>query len=1704
MGKHSLTVVVLFACMLFGGTPIRAQPNDSLPQEQLDKLTGDVARDILDLISQVESVKSQINDAHNTLSSLSKESMTQELTDEVRTKAVLFIEQLATPLIAKLNQSPALQEFFQAKEDLEQLKKRVDSAAKTLKEARQLAKQEADSLRSTLDYYTVLLKSQDPVAFVKNQLSEAVLAPRDFEVAGKKLKLQFRPLDASKSVFAKETVLSATLFYEGGLSATIERITIAAGSSAPTMKIDWNSAKPNLDAKAAALGAITEAVKDLGLPFTIEDPQLSGEGRLTFRVLMSIPSFGFVGGGSIIGTAEINPGSGNKLRLLDDVQGSGSIAIPGTGIPVPGASALFIRAFELKYAKKNGRPVLTPVIIVSTAASDSEKVFALNINTELALPLTANKNVTFGGQVSVAEKLVGDFEIVLGGGRITGFISMPPKAGGGAFPASVMEAHFDFEISSESLEAHGLAKAFKAIESNFNLLISFTEGSAHFDSTTNVSLGLLHGTGTTVADIAKGFDSIDIRTAVAIDVDLVIDHAKAMVTTHVHWKKGEPEDITADIEANAIGMKAKFQLPLTQVSPAKVAEELRKNLKNGIQNIGRAAEKFVDHSDELLAKYDQSFRDRVFNEAKKRGLDKIKTGDDTVDQYLSNLSKAAKDLDKWNSDVLNTAREDAKEILRNPKKLYEANSAKALAFGLREMGQSSIRRLVDDLGDGITPDTVGALPGILREYIPSDLGDDVAKQIGEAVGDIVPGLEPSDIIILPRGPVLGIDDVDDELRKVVNAGNAAAVSKKVSDEARAASEKAQEAADKAAEPVKEEAKKAAQEAKKTADEAAKKAEDEAKRAEDELKKGAEKLKNSIPSPKKPKFLGQVSPRQPEDFQFVSFLQAVEKSPEEKAAELVAAIKQLELEESVRGSLSATLRQIELDDRAVVITMNAAGPIQSRFVFSYNFFNPTIVVNADGTVVIAVIVEATASKISASAAESTSITSSATITCQPFGESPDLGYKSVSIRVDPLDGVGVPDDQLRPEIKEFAKFLPTEAARSVVDVNAIVQSGLQRAMEKSLSGIAILGNREFVEKVIAVRNSTATPVTVSVTARHRTVARGGFEWQWVAAQSTGAVQRGVKLAPGETRTFRNDGGREADHLGEQSPLLSGAAIVLSADSESGERWEFADGIFIVDTNRALGGDRAYYGSDMQTFVFNLESTYAPPVKEVTLSGLETHIVHEGQVGQEFLLPFSDKLADDILSSIVIERVIKHPNSISKSEIDLNWQAVVGRDALQNGVKPGGLAVRVFRSDAAQQGTASVLRAQADDVRIRYSLNSRPWGAQYQIHPDLNAIVGVVTFENASGVDWIGAQVRLEAPRHPDASNDNAVCTEFSNVRLPRNHAMVRPQSTSPLPIELSEILVFDPLVHAKHPTLRSTLANKGLTTVFPGKGTVFLAGQPEFVVSVPEIAPGEQSEIPYPELPQEQICVTRAGTTVSELLEGHSIRHTCLKYVVLKRQLGLIVNHGKIFDSKKTSMHVRLPAEPGWQEVRNTVVFGGTVSEETVYVWQTRDATHQYQEIDLCHAPLRTLESLKLTEQDPFLVPLEQAVALRKAGRFDALQKLLAQPDLLVESLTPACDSFTEGMKLKFKVRIRNVGGGPARFKKGMSIASAPGFVAIRAESEDVSIPPSEVLDFDLVSVGFAEVGPSELVLSIDPDDEVSEWSNSNNRQQKPFSFVVKP
>ena len=87
-----------------------------------------------------------------------------------------------------------------------------------------------------------------------------------------------------------------------------------------------------------------------------------------------------------------------------------------------------------------------------------------------------------------------------------------------------------------------------------------------------------------------------------------------------------------------------------------------------LKNIAVAAAQWEKEKRELLASWENHWRESLHNEAKKLGLDSISTGDENVDRLLGDISREGKRGGAWVSDVWKGAGAEASETIKNPGK----------------------------------------------------------------------------------------------------------------------------------------------------------------------------------------------------------------------------------------------------------------------------------------------------------------------------------------------------------------------------------------------------------------------------------------------------------------------------------------------------------------------------------------------------------------------------------------------------------------------------------------------------------------------------------------------------------------------------------------------------------------------------------------------------------------------------------------------------------------------------------------------------------------------------------------------------------------------------------------------------------------------------------------------------------------------------
>ena len=166
-----------------------------------------------------------------------------------------------------------------------------------------------------------------------------------------------------------------------------------------------------------------------------------------------------------------------------------------------------------------------------------------------------------------------------------------------------------------------------------------------------------------------------------------------------------------ELELAEVPIKGK----LSDLTLAKITDELRKKTENMLKNVAKAAAKWEKDKKELLAKWESHWRNELHEQAKRYGVDALRTGDPNVDKFLGDLSTTGKRAGGWVSDTWKDAGGAASDFVKNP-----VGTLKDIRFGLDaeytlvDESRDRLADIVDQVQNIHKPeDVVAILGGVL-------------------------------------------------------------------------------------------------------------------------------------------------------------------------------------------------------------------------------------------------------------------------------------------------------------------------------------------------------------------------------------------------------------------------------------------------------------------------------------------------------------------------------------------------------------------------------------------------------------------------------------------------------------------------------------------------------------------------------------------------------------------------------------------------------------------------------------------------------------------------------------------------------------------------------------------------------------------------------------------------------------------------------
>jgi hypothetical protein len=607
---------------------------------------------VLELTRQVATWRQTMQDARRVIE-LASQATGGVTVDADAEKAAAQLIAIAQHL---QRQQQLIQRFIPAV-GIDRLQRRIDVAGARAEIGQRVAA--AKELVAELDRIVEKIqKLREPAQFAKSFVEEKIEGqlgkPQKW---GDDLTFVIEKSDPTKSLFAADANLEVKIEYQDGISVKATGLYFKYRPNAipepcfDKMDVDKVSLNSLTQVGLKYLGDAIPA--DLGLPIKIKSPQFNGFSPADGKPPGSI-SFSVEIGGFLDFAKEL-------VLSAEDVtiSSTGKVTVAGFKCPLPGqvfigATGLIFDGGKIELRPQNRDETVT--IETHIAAASGKESLSLDVKITFGLPL---QSVKYAGALVLADGAqLGKVEGEISGEHVTGSLSIPGD--GPLPPREILEGKFKFELNKSGFTADGMAAVFGAVRFQMDLALRF-DGSGHLNASHSFSIAGVDVEASLSVRVEAGFRRVEMEALLAVDVNLQLFHAEASVLVQASSDSG------INVVAKAMGASAEFRVAsLNELNPKKIAEELVKELDDILSNIAVAAAKWEQDKRELLAKWEDHWRDTLHEEAKKYGLDSIATGDPNVDRMLGDMAREGKASGKWVSDVWKKSGGEAARFVQDP------------------------------------------------------------------------------------------------------------------------------------------------------------------------------------------------------------------------------------------------------------------------------------------------------------------------------------------------------------------------------------------------------------------------------------------------------------------------------------------------------------------------------------------------------------------------------------------------------------------------------------------------------------------------------------------------------------------------------------------------------------------------------------------------------------------------------------------------------------------------------------------------------------------------------------------------------------------------------------------------------------------------------------------------------------------------------
>lgn len=1648
-------------------------------------------------LSQIQAKKAELDQAIAILNK-SPDQIVGELTSDpvARSAVLVYLETFADRLIEQTRTSEAFKTFYGLQADIKQIEEKLKKLKERLRSAQQRfddLKTEIEQAKSLIQSYQLLLSSDSVLAFANNQLSRSLKEPIQFKVGAENVSIQI--VEGTERILSDAAKISVKVQYGGGLSATLKGIKVDLTDPSKPEFVFPNPPQVQLDEsslKSAAAQLFGQFLGKLDLPFPIavEDIKPSGSAgipKLSAKVVLKVPGLEFLTetiGGSIGGTLEIPAGDISspeailrRIEIKDPFKFQGP---PGTNIVIPGTPlALKIPpGFELYINDR--KLIITAEIVPADPSNVGAGVVTLEIKVDLRF--AGSPKLPISGALLVGGQPIGKFEIEVSGDGMSGSLAFPHPDLNAPGLERIYNGVFSFKMDKKGLQADGLAAFLQVVKLNLDMFLSLDPRVDSFlIASQTLSIDGIQGKADFAGHLTNRMKNLHIATSVWFSVDLGIAKPEARVDITANCDDTSKLPIAGalafnrfNIRANAMGISVQFDVDdIKDITLARIEQELRRQLDDMFNRLSKAAADYERDKRELFSRWERHWAETISKEAQKYGIDAIRTGNKDVDELLGNVASGAKNAGHVLSDLSKGAGGAVSDARDGVGKAY-TRIVKGLSRGFGVSDKASPFRLVS-FAQANPPSQREQFENTWREWIriQRTIGSTDIKAYSDSAKDLIDDDGLRTQFANEMKTLLDHDDLHfgTKIQKAI-------------------------------------------------------------------------LENEITAPTQAE-IAFANTRIAEMPLFVAL--DIPPDPTDAFVALVQKLKEHRVIRSRTGGSSGTqasfvMRQLGLTFDDIYVEHSPTGGVTVALVAQIagtetkpSESNNESRITAASNVIPVIMHFDFDQRLKGKYRVRLDIPNPTSLTekqldwileqhdkltvGEPTPETPrPAEFKdpkaAFDFRAENLADIFSSGDRAQKKQRLealIAKVFGTDTnASAAFNVDGIIRVALQSVVVRTIGPVEFVGSTGFTEKTIAIQNATADPVKVHLKVRKRRITGGEFAWDWLPSPPAASGSFTFEIPANTTQPIHlhQDLNSDFDDFGGNAPELSGSRIRLQAESTSGEIWDFtSQDIFLVDLDESLGSDRIYQAQSIQGFVFTIQSRYIHPPQQVILfKDAKATVLHKGDVPRQFKIPIGSGNTEALLQSLRIES--PRTGNVFIDSQPWDWDATVSSQTLHSLGDPSALRdrysgrtidVTLFptgRLPDPKPGQVEPLYP----VKVTYEHSSQPWKAVYQLHLAAassprhfdSALRGLYLYENITGIDWKSTNVVL-------ADHDGTPAASLPATSLQRQSAQLKPQDRLPIPATVKPYLVYKSDEECSFPQRKLVILNKSDDPQRPsrrlpeGRLIVMAQDKPGVSFDVPSLESNESTVIPYPGTIDDRVCIKQTSNRDLEVdYEGLCLRGECLEYVAFSRKIEFEANFSSEYSSREpVALLIALPAIQCWQAVETEVEIGNQLPKQKFLVRQYRDGTWNKSVIDLCYAPLQQIVNLHLHDKDHYAKLVADIVELRKANQLHRAKQLLCMPDLIIDSVNGDCCVIHEGSFVERKVRIRNLGGGHAEFRKGDVIVSGKGFEDIIA-TQYVSFPPCCTREFTVHATQLAPSGTAKFTLEVDPKSKVSEFNENNN------------